>query len=329
MLLGAGCSSTPPAASPALPPRVTVFEGSCDASGAVAIDHRSFVVADDEDNVLRIYDAESGGRPIRAIDVSPTLFQDADPAEADLEAATRLGDLALWLTSHGRNQRGGEEPNRLLFFATTIPRDDQDLHVIGRPYRGLLGDLIQDPQLQRFDLEAASQKPPKSEGGLNIEGMTATAGGHVLIGMRNPVPDGLTLLVVLENPAGVFERDEPPKVRDVYRLDLGGRGVRALSWWRGRYLIAAGNPGDGGQSRLFTWRGGRAKPEAVEIDLAFLNPEGFFTPENRDEMMVLSDDGETVVGGTPCKYLQDPSRKTFRGAWLGFDVLGEPPDDDD
>src|SRR5690606_15608234 len=33
------------------------FEGACDASGAVPVDEMHFAVADDEDNVLRVYDA--------------------------------------------------------------------------------------------------------------------------------------------------------------------------------------------------------------------------------------------------------------------------------
>ena len=39
----------------------TVFYGACDASAAVALDENTFVVADDEDNVLRIYSLKSPG----------------------------------------------------------------------------------------------------------------------------------------------------------------------------------------------------------------------------------------------------------------------------
>src|SRR4051812_31397526 len=40
------------------------FVGACDASGAVPIDERHFAVADDEDNVIRVYDAVAGGKPV-------------------------------------------------------------------------------------------------------------------------------------------------------------------------------------------------------------------------------------------------------------------------
>jgi hypothetical protein len=47
-----------------------------------------------------------------------------------------------------------------------------------------------------------------------------------------------------------------------------------------------------------------------------LGPEGFFSHEQRDEIMVLSDDGTRLVDGIPCKRLVDPTRKGFRGLWL-------------
>ena len=298
---------------------VVVFEGTCDASGAVAIDHRTFAVADDEDNVLRIYDAEIGGPPIGSVDMSGALFGSTS-LEADLEAATRLDDLALWLTSHARSKQGTQEASRLLFFATSIPRSSTDIALVGKPYRNLLSDLFAEPSLREFDLRSASKRGPTSEGGLNIEGMTSTPDGAVLVGFRNPVPNGLALVIAIENPAAVFDRGERARLRDVVRLDLDGLGVRALSWWRGRYLIAAGNSGDGGVSRLYIWEGGQAAPELARVDLAEFNPEGFFTPETRDAILILSDDGEESVGGAPCKDSRTDHEKTFRGVWLRLDA---------
>ena len=40
-----------------------------------------------------------------------------------LEAATRIGAHALWLTSHGRNSKGKRQDARLRFFATTVPEN--------------------------------------------------------------------------------------------------------------------------------------------------------------------------------------------------------------
>src|SRR3954470_5180846 len=98
----AGCRSAgAPAAAPSASadPDLVEFQGMCDASGAVPLGGDRFAVADDEDNVLRVYDAGRGGPPLHAVDISAALplpHKKKTP-ETDLEAATRLGDLALWI----------------------------------------------------------------------------------------------------------------------------------------------------------------------------------------------------------------------------------------
>ena len=99
-------------------------------------------------------------------------------------------------------------------------------------------------------------------------------------------------------------------------LDLGGRGVRSISWWRGRYLIIAGHHASGGTSMLYTWDGSGAPAPVGAVDLTGYNPEGFFTPEDRAQILLVSDDGERVIDGVPCKKLKDPARRQFRGLWL-------------
>jgi hypothetical protein len=301
-----------------------VFTGMCDASGAVALSDRRFVVADDEDNVLRVYDVEQGGAPLGGTDVSHglklPLKKKKKPGsvpvapEADIEAATRLGDRAYFMTSHGRNSSGKLKPERLRFFATTAP-EDGDIEVIGEPYDGLLADLLAEPRLGSFELAKAAELAPKAPGGLNLEGMTERKGGGVWLGFRNPIPEGRALLVPLLNPEELIT-GKKARFGDPVKLDLGGLGVRSLSSHRDRYLIVAGPFDQGATSRLFTWDGG-AKVEPLDrVSLAGFNPEGFFTPEGRDHIMLLSDDGGVSIDGTDCKRLKDPAAKRFRGLWV-------------
>ncbi|SDF05044.1 DUF3616 domain-containing protein [Myxococcus virescens] len=295
------------------------FEGMCDASGAVALGGSLFVVGDDEDNILRVYDARRGGPPVQSVDLSPDLELPAakkKPPEADIEAATGLGSLSFWLTSHGRNSSGKKAPSRLRFFATE--ETDAGPRLVGRPYTQLLDDMLAAPQLARFGLDGAEAKAPKAPGGLNIEGMTAMADGRtILVGFRSPVPDGKALLVPLLNPVALVEEGARAQLGEPVQLDLGGLGIRSLSWWRGRYVIISGGTAGEGTSRLFTWRGGEEAPVAVEsVDLAGLNPEAFFTPEDAEEILLLSDDGAAPVDGVECKRLKDPARKRFRGVWV-------------
>ena len=333
ILLLAGCSGAPvtterppgPSLSTEEESQLTgevLFEGMCDASGAVALSATRLIAADDEDNVLRVYDADRGGAPLSSVDISEAvgvpLKGKRNPRypEVDLEAATRLADHAYWLSSHGRNKKGKLKDERLKFFATTIAEHGDDIEVLGT-YDYLLDDLLSDARYDAFELDVAAELPPKAPGGLNIEGMTAAVEGGVLIGFRNPVPDGLALVVPLVNPEAIVDDPEGTGARfgDPIRLALGGQGIRSLSWWRGRYLIIAGDYGEGGVSSVYTWDG-QSQPERVDVDLAGYNPEGFFSPEDRDEILLLSDDGSVVIDDVPCKELEDHERRAFRGRWL-------------
>lgn len=315
----AACAGTPRPQAPAPEPTsgVVRFEGTCDASGAVPLDERFFAVADDEDNVLRIYDAELGGPPLYAYDLSQALELDHGRGgrEADLEAATHLGDHALWLTSHARSKKGKRKDERLLFFVTEVPQRGKPITLTGKPHRTLAEDLIADPRLAPLGLEAAAERSPAAPGGFNLEGLTATPEGQVMIGFRNPLYQGRAILVPILNPLELAE-GRAPRFGDPLLIDLGGRGVRALSWWRGKYLVLAGSPdAEPVPARLFTFTSSGAA-EDTGIELPDLNPEGFFTPETRDRIMVLSDDGAVLAGDRPCKKQKDRSKKSFRGLWV-------------
>jgi len=327
------CSTVPPGRPPevgVVPTSIVgaqdrVFTGMCDASGAVALSGTLFAVADDEDNVLRVYDADRGGAPLATSDIGSALPSELVPKrgkrtakrmpEMDIEAATKVGDVALWITSHGRSSSGKERPERLFLFGTTAPPTAVAIDIVGRPYVSLLDDLTADERLARFDLAQAAQRAPKEPGGLNIEGLTARPDGTVLIGFRNPLPEGRALLIPLLNPLAVIH-GEAATLGDPILLDLGGLGIRSLSWWRGRYLVSAGPAASDGPFRLFAWDGAGVASPIDGVDLGSLKPEGFFTPDRSDRILVLSDDGSENIDGVACKRLDDGRRKRFRGRWV-------------
>jgi hypothetical protein len=312
-----GDDSRVPADSRAVSLRWVTFEGACDASGAVPVDERHFAVADDEDNVIRIYDAVAGGKPVRRSNLSKQLALDRKGAESDIEAATLLNGHAYWLSSHGRNSRGEVDPDRSLLITTDLPALDSKLEVQGRVYRQLLADLEESPSLRGYDLRHAAELAPKSPGGLNLEGLTATPEGTLLIGFRNPIPHGRALIVPLLNPSALEQETGRLALGAPVELDLGGLGVRALSFWRGSYLIAAGPAGHEGPVRLYRWPGPGSLPSlAAEAALEDIHPEAFFTAESNDEILVLSDDGGRHIRGRPCKKLDQKKHKHFRGLWL-------------
>lgn len=304
-----------------VPDAVVVFEDICDASGAIPLDDRRLAVADDEENSIRIYDADRGGAPIAVLPVTG-LAETED--EIDLEAATLVGPYGLWLASHGRTKTGYFAHSRVNMILSTAPRLESPLRIVGSAYRDLLTALANEPILERFELERAARIAPQLEGGLNLEGLTARREGGVIIGFRSPVPDGLALIVGLANPVQVVRNDAAPEFDAVHQLDLGdGRGIRGLSEWHGRYLIIGGSPAYTTVSRLYTWDGKSAQALPVAVDLSDYNPEAFFTPEAREQVMVISDDGSVDHGGTPCKHLEDNAQKRFRGVWLTLPPAGD------
>jgi hypothetical protein len=316
-VLAARANAAAPQMNPSIP---TVFSGMCDASAAAALDNQRFVVANDEDNLLRIYDRDRGGPPIRSIDLSAFLQADRRSPESDLEGAARVGNRIYWITSHGRNQNGSRRPGRERFFATEIETSGRTVELVpaGRPYKNLLRDLVSEPKLRSFRLGDASRLAPKLPNAFNIEGLCATSDGRLLIGFRNPIPDGKALLVPLQNPADLIE-GKAAKFGEPVLVDLGGLGVREICGHEGKYMILAGSFDGGGKSHLYEWDG--RSPSAGhlgKINFGKFNPEAavFYPDRGSDEIQVLSDDGNVLAGGKKCKDLKDPSQKTFRGLWL-------------
>jgi hypothetical protein len=78
------------------------YVGMCNASAAVALDANHFTVADDEDNMLRIYDRNVTARPFQTVALSKIFaveIQDGEDLEIDLEGAAVLGGKIFWIGS--------------------------------------------------------------------------------------------------------------------------------------------------------------------------------------------------------------------------------------
>jgi len=297
-----------------------IYRGMADASGAVAVSSNFFLAADDESNALRLYRADAPGAPVREYDFSQILEVDRKHVEADLEAGTRLGNRAFWIGSHGRNKNGRERPNRGCLFATDIRTTANGFEVtaVGRVYRDLLPDLDSDPRFAGFDLAAAALRAPKEPDALNIEGLVATPEGHLLIGFRNPIPQGKALLIPLLNPNELIE-GRPPQFDAAIQLDLNGLGVRDIARWDNTYIIIAGPYDEKGKFELFKWNGYGSGPVRIKVNhLNRFHPEAIiiYPDKGLREFQILSDDGTLPVGGVPGKVVKDFTNKTFRGFWV-------------
>jgi hypothetical protein len=302
---------------------VVSFHGMCDASAAVALDANNFVVANDEDNVIRVYSHTEPKRPRAQLDVS-TFLGMKPTQEADIEAATRIGDRVYWITSHGRNSEGQERPRRQRLFATDIQLIDGQVTIkpAGAAYEGLLNDLIKAPQLAKLKLAAAAGKKPEAQGGFNIEGLASTPGGELWIGFRNPLFEGKALIVPLINATQLLTRDAATaRFGEPLFLALGGRGIRSIEYSaeRHEYLIAAGPFNGKGNFALYRWSGKAAEtPRQIpNVSLGTLRPEAMAVyPGNPDKIQVLSDDGDETIDGSRCKDNPDAGKRRFRSTWI-------------
>lgn len=287
------------------------YDGLCDASAAVALDATHFVVAGDEDNELRIYARD---RPQVLATVPLQSFLRTGRDEADLEAGTRIGERIYWIGSLGRDGKARPAPQRDRFFATDIDSSTTPpmLRPVGTAPARLLDAIMASEAGQRWQLDDAARKAPEAPGGLNVEGLTHAGDGALLIGFRNPLREGKALVLPLRNPAEVIA-GQAPRFGPALALDLGGRGVRALTRVADGYLVVGGPTADEGTFALFHWRGGDDTPQRLAHPaLGSLRPEALFGWPGSPELQLLSDDGGIRIRGKECKKLK-AGEQSFRG----------------
>ncbi|MEQ1638555.1 MAG: DUF3616 domain-containing protein [Methylococcales bacterium] len=287
-------------------------------SAAVALDKDHFIVADDEDNYLRIYTKTAPEQPLQTLvlkDIFSGDIIDGEDLEIDLEGAAEIDGTYFWIGSHSTSRKGSNRPARQRLLALTLKPDEQGKYVahrVGQIVSHLLDALAADKRFKAYDLKKARTIQSKSIGGLNIEGLAATPAKSLLIGFRNPLQggkvkqdrliNGKALLVELLNPFAVIN-GESPRFADPIELDLEGLSIRDICWRKKqKYLIVAGpyhdNLGTDAHPRektqLYSWstKSGKLK-QLKQVDLQDLNIEtAIFYPGENDTVQLLSDDGQ-------------------------------------
>jgi hypothetical protein len=276
-----------------------VLLGTCDASAAVRVGHL-WVVASDEDDVLRVYDPAAPGRPVQEFDLDAVRPVDG---ERDIEAAIEAPEGVWWVGSLGRKADGDDAPGRRHHVLTAISSGPEGLRFdVGEDRTDLLDRMRVAPEWQVVGPDA-ERLPPK-EGGLNLEGAAAAADGTWWLGLRSPL-DG-TLAILAELPPGRVPRLHP--------IDLEGTGVRDLVRDGDGFLLLSGPSGEKGvTSAVWSWAPGT--PIALQRQLpGDIVPEALVR-DAVDRWWVLSDDGRRRVDGRACKDLPAADRR-FRARRL-------------
>jgi Protein of unknown function (DUF3616) len=293
---------------------IQVYEGMCEASGAIAVPAGSFgdhfLIVDNEDNILRLYAVGDPHAPPVEQNVSAFLGLNPDKNrdDIDLEAATWFDGEAVLIGSLGRNGDGEPRPARGKIFAVAVDVDGTSW-TIGEP-NGESDALVPALAAAGGELAAAigdmaADNPdlaPKDKG-INLEGMSVSADGAALfLGFRNPVPDDQALLVKLLNPKAVLFNGEQPVLDPPIRLDLGGRGIRSMEYSpaAGAYFIVAGPVDREGAFDIYRWVEGEAPatvPGAAEAlaGLAGFAPEGLIVDPTGTRLQLFSDNEECTT----------------------------------
>jgi len=135
-----------------------LFSGASDASAAVLISPDSFIVGDDESDVLRAYKTQGGPAPVAECDLRAFLNTDIKRPEADIEGAAAAGRRIYWITSHGRNADGDLRLGRRRFFATETILTSAGLYIrpVGVPCNTLLDEMLKTPGLSELGLQEAA-----------------------------------------------------------------------------------------------------------------------------------------------------------------------------
>lgn len=340
-------------------PAVTRFHTQVsDASTAQAVDADYMLVADDENQVLRLYNRQNSGLPVNGFDYTSSLgltdISGGVPREVDIESSVMIGSRIYWLGSHSNASGGNNRPNRSRVFATDLSGSGATatLSYVGR-YDGLKTDLLAwdagNGNVLGLAASAAAGKIPEDPAldGFNIEGLTIAPDGTTgYIGFRAPYQSTstrtLALIVPWTNMTSLFSGNPtsgPATFGTPIQLDLGGRGIREIKRnAAGEYLILAG-PADVATGtapkdfRFYTWTGNPADaPVLRSANLTALNAQGSFESivelpsplANNSEIQVLVDNGDHVFynDGTIAKDLGQPNYKKFRSERI---ALGNPP----
>lgn len=182
---------------------VVRYNGLCEASAGVSLFDNTFIVASDEDNLLRIFNTATPD-PLKTVKLSEVfklsdVFKDPakdeikDKPNMDLEGATWIDNRIFWIGSHSVKSDGEAAPTRHRLFAVEVflnSAGEPNLVRSGQIYTTLIADLEKDPRFAALNLKKARTITPKAIGGLSIEGLAATPEGNLLIGFRNPLIGG-------------------------------------------------------------------------------------------------------------------------------------------
>jgi hypothetical protein len=329
------------AASAAAASTVKWPTGIADASAAIALDDSYMVIANDESNLLYVYDRSASGLPVKTFDfnagniLSLTDGSTGNWKEVDVEAVVNSmahAGRSYWLGSMSNSSSFNDKPNRNRLFAIDITGTGAATAFSNAGnYTGLRQQLITwgDANGYNFSASAADGKDSKTIDGFNAEGMVFGPDNSTLyIGFRAPlVPLAnrtKAVIAPVQNFEAWFNNGAPsgnPVIGVPIELDLGGRGIRdMIRLSNGVYVIVAGSYNENLIPAIYRWTGNPADaPVAIpSFNLAGVNAEAVMAVNqlgqlSPDKLQIICDNGDNIFynDGTAAKDLPQDNYKKF------------------
>ncbi|HUR65152.1 MAG TPA: hypothetical protein VMZ03_02275 [Chitinophagaceae bacterium] len=299
--------------------------GIADASAAIVIDDDHMLVANDETNLLYLYNRRLSGMPVRSFDYNEGNALGLTDSiagkwkEVDVEAGVRSTQdpsIIYWIGSMSNNSSFLNKPNRNRLFAMRVSGKIAEIKLTNAGYSDQLRRhlvLWGNAHGYNFDSSAAAGRDCKRPDGFNIEGMVFGPDKRTMyIGFRAPlVPLAhrtKALIAPINNFEKWFNNGSPagdPQIGAPIELDLGGRGIRDIICIPdGSYVIIAGSCGAELVPAVYTWTGNKndAPVENNSFELSGLNVEGV-VPVYEDgklllnKLQVVTDNGNQIFYG--------------------------------
>ncbi|MDO4231658.1 MAG: DUF3616 domain-containing protein [Lautropia sp.] len=285
------------------------FQGTYEPSSVLQLDDgRILIVEDESRRSLGLLTAGSNGKLTENEDIDTGLVQSVGRKLNDMEALTRdkAGNIYS-ITSHSTNRQGERNPNREVLMRFRIAGDK-----VADPltHTKLVDQLTASGPLQTMiEARTGSRADFRKT---NIEGMSYDQEkGHLLLGFREPVVNGKTMILAIGNPDAMFTQKAAPQFVDAYFLDMKGNGIRGMSWdaAQKRYLLTneIRNAAGKNRSHLWSWNG---NADSAPVDITppafkeMKNVEGVGTVRMNDKpgYLFTSDEGDAALG-TKGQYL--------------------------
>ncbi|MFF8727802.1 DUF3616 domain-containing protein [Streptomyces sp. NPDC015171] len=310
--------------------------GASDASAAVDVGGGYLLVANDEDNTLRLYDGSASGAPVRGWDLDEAL---GAGKEVDIEGAARAGNTIYWTGSLGNNKDGEYKADRNTVFTTTVTGSGAATQLaFGTAGHRLRDDLVAWDEANGgrygFARATADGQVPKQIDGFNVEGLALAPGSATTayVGFRAPlVPpqNGGKALIVPVTDIDQVARGGKAAFGTPIELDLGGLSVRDLRRNdQGQYLIVAGSwaaEDNSAPYALYSWDGVAGHQPAKVLDLPTADAGGWESVVSVPDLtaagarvQLITDDGAADLygDGTEAKDLSHPEWQKSRTTWF-------------